>query len=145
MDTAEARVMLLAIALQESRFEYRAQIRGPARGYWQFERGGGTTGVVMHYATSGNAVDIADLLDYDMTGDATHCVDVIHAALADNGLLAACWARLLLWTDPYALPSIDDPSGAWDLYIRTWRPGKPHLGTWYDLHRQAVEQIRSES
>ena len=37
MDSAKARVMLLAIGLQESRFEHRRQIGGPARGFWQFE------------------------------------------------------------------------------------------------------------
>ena len=36
-----ADVLLLAIGLQESRFEHRQQIGGPARSFWQFERGGG--------------------------------------------------------------------------------------------------------
>lgn len=44
--TPEAKVMLLAIGLQESRFEHRRQIKGPARGFWQFEAGGGTAGVL---------------------------------------------------------------------------------------------------
>lgn len=46
MDSTEARVMLLAIGLQESRFINRFQIvqgkpgaKGPARGFWQFEQG----------------------------------------------------------------------------------------------------------
>jgi len=34
MDSAKARVMLLAIGLQESRFTYTHQIGGPAHGYW---------------------------------------------------------------------------------------------------------------
>ncbi|WP_322786536.1 hypothetical protein [Advenella kashmirensis] len=42
MDSAQARVMLLAIGLQESRFTHTHQIGGPAHGYWQFESGGGT-------------------------------------------------------------------------------------------------------
>ena len=46
MDTPEARVMMLAIGLQESRFVHRRQIKGPARGFWQFEQGGGVIGVV---------------------------------------------------------------------------------------------------
>src|SRR3546814_10617520 len=36
--SVDAERMLLAIGLQESRFLHRAQIGGPARGYWQFER-----------------------------------------------------------------------------------------------------------
>src|SRR5690606_12018619 len=47
----EARAMLLAIALQESRFMHRRQIGGPARGYWQFEVGG-VRGVMTHRHTS---------------------------------------------------------------------------------------------
>ncbi|MCV6902125.1 MAG: hypothetical protein NTT76_05400, partial [Achromobacter xylosoxidans] len=39
MDTQAAHVMLLAIGLQESRFTHRQQIGGPARGFWQFEKG----------------------------------------------------------------------------------------------------------
>ena len=39
MNTPQARCMLLAIGLQESRFVHRRQIGGPARGFWQFERG----------------------------------------------------------------------------------------------------------
>ena len=45
MDTPDARVLLLAIGLQESKFSHRLQIGGPARGYWQFEQGGGVRGV----------------------------------------------------------------------------------------------------
>ena len=40
----EAVTMMLAIGYQESRFEHRRQIRGPARGFWQFEHGGGVVG-----------------------------------------------------------------------------------------------------
>ena len=39
MRTDQAKVMLLAIGLQESRFVHRRQIGGPARGFWQFEDG----------------------------------------------------------------------------------------------------------
>ena len=60
MDSVQARVMLLAIGLQESRFIHRFQIvhgkpgaKGPARGFWQFELGsrasrGGVWGVFLH-------------------------------------------------------------------------------------------------
>ncbi len=35
------------------------------------------------------------------------------------------FARLLLWTDAKPLPAIGDEQGAWDYYLRNWRPGKP--------------------
>ena len=53
-------------------------------------------------------------------------------------------ARLLLFTDPKRLPEVGDAKGAWNLYIRTWRPGKPHRGTWNDLYDQAVRVTRRE-
>ena len=35
------------------------------------------------------------------------------------------------------LPGLLNPAGAWNLYIRTWRPGKPHRHTWDAFHQQA--------
>ena len=54
MDTQEARAMLIAIALQESRLTYRKQIGGPARGLHQFETGG-VRAVLRHAATEAHA------------------------------------------------------------------------------------------
>ena len=47
------------------------------------------------------------------------------AALEHDDVLAAAFGRLLLWTDPRAPPAVGDESGAWALYLRCWRPGKP--------------------
>ncbi len=59
-DTPEGRLMLLAIGLQESRFEHRRQLgNGPARGFWQFEAGGGVKGVMTHLASRDDARRIA--------------------------------------------------------------------------------------
>ena len=52
-DSRESRCLLLAIGLQESRFEHRRQMgNGPARGFWQFETGG-VRGVVNHATSAG--------------------------------------------------------------------------------------------
>lgn len=64
MNSVEALVMLVAIALQESGLEHRWQVidakrpdkKGPARGLWQFELGtkesrGGVWGVYLHEAS----------------------------------------------------------------------------------------------
>jgi hypothetical protein len=59
MDSPQARVLLIAIALQESRLTHRDQIvkgkkpgvKGPALGLWQFEKGGGVRGVLRHPAS----------------------------------------------------------------------------------------------
>ena len=49
--------------------------------------------------------------------------------------LACAAARLLLFTDPKRLPT--DPDAGWDLYARTWRPGKPHRSTWDEFYAVA--------
>jgi hypothetical protein len=44
-------------------------------------------------------------------------------AIEHDDVLAAGLARLLLWSDPGRLPAVGDEQGAWNLYLRTWRPG----------------------
>lgn len=143
MGTPEARVMLLAIGLQESRFRDRVQrpLRpgmrpGPARGFWQFERGGGVAGVLTHSATRTMAEHA--LARRDIPNDTRAAWDM----LAKDDQLAAVFARLLLFTDPSPLPRIGDDRGAWMYYIRNWRPGKPHPQTWRALYDSAVNTCR---
>mgnify|MGYP001576466703 CR=1 FL=1 len=64
MDTTEARAEMLAIALQESRCQHRAQIGGPAKGYWQFEQGGGVRGVLSHPSSKPHIQMVLAALDY---------------------------------------------------------------------------------
>lgn len=140
MDTKEARVMLLAIGLQESRFQYRRQIGGPARGFWQFEEGtrqtrGGVWGVFLHDASR---------YWLDRLCAARGVLfqpDVIYRTLDTDDVLAAGVARLMLFTDPKRLPSVTDIDGAWGLYLRTWRPGKPRRDSWAALHEQARIEV----
>jgi len=141
MDTAAARVMLLATGLQESRFIHRHQIGGPARGFWQFEKGtrasrGGVWGVYLHAASKNHLVPLCRVRSVACDPDA------IYAALEYDDVLAAGVARLLLWTDPMSLPPVGDSGAGWLLYQRTWRPGKPHPQTWPDLYRQAVAEAK---
>ena len=121
--TDAARTILLAIAGQESNWTHRRQMvgspprpTGPASGFWQFERGGGIVGVLNHHTTKGTCQKILPSLN------STALWELIGT---EQGDIVACQlARLLLWTDPKALPTLPGP--AWDLYIRCWRPGKPH-------------------
>jgi hypothetical protein len=133
MDTPLAWVMLLVIGLQESRFEHRRQMRGPARGLFQFECGGGVQGVLRHPASKQHALSVCAVRGVAPTATA------VYGQLEHDDLLAVAFARLLLWTDAARLPMIGDVKGAWDLYIRTWRPGKPHRHTWDALYARAVE------
>ena len=136
MDTSAVRVMLLAIGLQESRFIHRRQIGGPARGFWQYEKGGGVRGVLTHASTKEHAQAVCKARGVPATADA------VYDALDKDDVLAAAFARLLLWSDPKTLPALGDADAAWALYLRTWRPGKPHPETWPDLYRQAVAEVR---
>ncbi len=136
MDTPAARVQLLAIGLQESRFLHRRQLgNGPARGLWQFERTGGVRGVLTHPASRELAYRICGLHEVAPVAAA------VHPALETDDVLAAAFARLLMWTDGWRLPAVGDVQGAWDMYIRTWRPGKPHPQTWGGLYAQAVAEV----
>lgn len=117
-----SRLMLLAIGLQESRFEHRAQIlngggKGPARGFWQFERGGGVKGVLEHRASAKLAEQVCKARG--IVADRS----TVWEALERDDILACAFARLLLITDPSALPSEEDAESAWRYYLRNWRPG----------------------
>lgn len=124
-----SRQMMLAITGQEADSRHRVQIvtgggRGPARGLWQFERGGGVQGVLAHPATKAAARALCEA-----RGVAPESREA-WTRLEFDDVLAAGFARLLLWSDPAPLPRMDDPDAGWRLYIRTWRPGKPHMAQW---------------
>lgn len=132
MDSKQARVMLIAIGLQESRFEHRRQIGGPARGFWQFEKGG-VKGVLTHKATKEIAFNVCELRGITATEPA------VYRQLEHDDVLAAAFARLLLFTHPHKLPGLGDAEYAWNYYLKTWRPGKPHPETWPALYAKALE------
>jgi hypothetical protein len=142
MDSVQARMMLLAIGLQESRLTHRYQIspgatggKGPARGLLQFEQGGGVQGVMRHAATKEHAEQICAARGVEWNQL------TIWRALEHDDVLAFAFGRLLLWSDPKPLPPLADVWAAWDLYLRTWRPGKPHRSTWAAFHKEARNSV----
>lgn len=135
-DTPAARVMLLTIGQQESRFLYRAQVPSKiARGFWQFEKGGGVKGVLTHRSSAAEITRVLDLIHVSR--------DDVYQAIEYHDALAAVCARLLLYTDPRPLPVVSDVEGAWMLYSRVWRPGKPHRETWDAYHAKAQQAIKA--
>jgi len=138
-DTPAARVLMTAIGLQESRFEHTDQLEangkntvlGPALGYYQFEKGGGVKGVMTHPSSKEQAREVCAQLAVPWERDR------VWEALKFSPALASVFARLLLYTDPRALPNPKDAEGGWQCYIRNWRPGKPHRATWDTLHERA--------
>jgi hypothetical protein len=160
MDSPEARVLLLAIQRQEDPEQKRYQVgpvrdgrwsKGPARGLWQFERGGGVLGVMRHPLTRDMAKSLCDhrMVEFDSK--------IVWRHLEHDDVLAAGFARLLPYTDPKPLPRVDsfglkpdpvtrggwlvDPAGSWAYYIRNWRPGKPHPEKWADNHEAAKQFV----
>ena len=132
MNSRWATINALAIQRQEDPQQTRAQVligtdgkrlKGPARGLWQFEKGGGVRGVLLHRATAKLAMEVCDALGVDPTPDA------VWSALETDDVLAAAFARLLIYTDPFPLPTTQ--AAAWTMYAdRLWRPGKPHPEKW---------------
>ncbi len=130
LDTPEAKAMLMAIAMQESRWDERRQIGGPARSFWQFEFGG-IKGVLNHPASKPLIRSVLERLDYDFAPDTSY------TAIEHNDVLAFAYARCLLWTLPNPLPKRGDVEEGWTQYTEAWRPGKPHHGTWDAFYEQA--------
>jgi hypothetical protein len=131
MDRPEARVMLVAIAGQESDWTYRKQLgQGTALGYLQFERIG-LQGVMQKEPNYSRA-----LLD---TNDIP--IQLAFAALQYHDPVACAFGRLLLLTDPAPLPAIGEEQVAWEYYLRLWRPGKPRPDVWPGNYRMALRTV----
>ena len=124
MTSFEAEVMLLATHLQEAPNREQCQLPvspgkcGPARGIFQFERGGGVAGVLRHPASRPHVLTVCAALGVTPTLDG-----IFDALPTQCDVLDAALARLLYWSDPGRLPKLGDVDGAWQLYLRTWRPG----------------------
>ena len=124
MDSPFARVNQAAIGYQESDgyLTRRQYGNGPARGYWQFEEGGGVKGVMEHKATAELARSVCHARGVPFVRRA------VWEALETDDVLAAAFCRLLMWTDSGKLPT--NEADGWAMYARTWRPGKPHPDKW---------------
>ena len=123
MDSPFARVNQAAIGQQESGYLVRRQYgNGPARGYWQFEEGGGVKGVMEHKSTAELARSVCHARGVPFVRR------TVWEALETDDVLAAAFCRLLMWTDSGKLPT--NEADGWAMYARTWRPGKPHPDKW---------------
>ena len=124
-NSPQARLLMLAISGQEADFRHRWQVydakrpeaMGAARGLWQFERDGGVRGVLTHERTRELAANVCRLRGISAT------VDAVYNRLHEDDILAAAFARLLLWSSPRALPAVGQEQAAFDFYLREWRPG----------------------
>ena len=135
IDSQAARLLLTAIAIQESGLRTRVQDdNGPGHGLWQFEPEG--VADVMKHPVSGPVVDWW-LHPAGVTESRTPGMvyDLLGVAPDD---IACVLARALLLTDPKPLPDIGDEEGAWLYYQRNWRPGKPDRARWTESYHAAM-------
>jgi hypothetical protein len=149
MDSAKARVQLLAIGLQESKFKFRRQMismlvngekvlrpTGPAKGYHQFEETGGCRGVVKHEAARNWTQSVCQARGVHFSPKA------IWDAMERDDAFDFAMARLLLWTDVKPLPALGEADTAWAYYLRVWRPGKPHRDAWAANYNAALVALQ---
>lgn len=135
MISDKAELLLLAIAGQESAWTNRSQLPGgQAHGFWQCEQGGAVAGVMAGQCK----VTLALICeDYEIPYDTA----TVFEAIVYHDPLAFVVARFALWMDPAPLPEIGDEDGAWEVYERVWRPGKPSRDRWSSVYPQAVAVI----
>lgn len=141
-DTLGARLMVLAIVLQESGGTTRDQADpahelGPALGLAQFEVNG-----------------VAAVLRHEVVGDAARALcqrrgviaspSAAWSAMLTDDVLALGFARLLLYADPHPLPEVGAVRAAWDCYARTWKPGKPRPQDWPANYARAYAFLQGE-
>jgi len=139
-DGADARRILLAIAIQESGLRHRRQVgvggaeTGPASSFWQFEAGGGCKGVLSHSLTAQRMRELCN--DFNVTPTPQG----LWEAMRYQDIVAAIAARLLIYTLPQQLATTAEEG--WAQYLAAWRPGKPHLSTWAGAWATATETVK---
>lgn len=139
MASPAATAMLLAIGLQESKFEKRRQMQAvdPALSFWQFERAG-VQGVMTHSRSKVHLEAALRALRYSAI---LREVSACHKVIEHHDPLAFVYARLLLWTHLAKLQTRDQAEIAWNQYMDLWRPGKPHPETWKANYVRAWELV----
>lgn len=137
--TPPAKLLLLAIAAQESRLQHRKQIVGPARSYWQIEPPTAALVVSKWPVAAARLAELGIEVGYlERTARNNQPLDYCSRVLEFCDLAALVIARGILWLEPRPLPELGDEAGAWTYYAeRCWRPGKPHPELWPASYRQA--------
>lgn len=144
MDSRYARIQLAAIGFQETKYLSRRQIiikggklvpEGPAVSYWQFENGrlAGINGVLLHALTANIAKQVCRARSVEPERFA------VWERMQTDDVLGAAFARLLMWSDSGKLPTNEQEG--WAMYLRTWRPGKPHPEDWPTSYANALKLV----
>lgn len=131
----EARLLLLAIAGQESNWENVAQGGGgPGRGPWQFEPET-CREILFNPATEAMATKVCMALNVVPSRS--------YDALMIYPNLAVAFGRLDLWANPHPLPPYGNENAGYKYYLDTWRPGSPYRPRWAAVYPQALAADRA--
>lgn len=126
--TLDAKVQLYATSVQENptraprqiiKKDGKLQPIGPAAGDYQFEKTGGIRGLINFKSARVQQM----LVGVCKARKVAVTVDALFDAIQVDPVLAAALARLLYFTDAGALPEAGAEQYAWEVYLRTWRPG----------------------
>ena len=146
--TDAARAMLYAAGLQESNLSARFQAmpaesvvhKGAGRGLWQM-RPDDVSRVLTDNSTRERSETSANKYVGSVNPHA------VWETLEYDDVLAAIFARLMLWPDPAALPAptVANEQAAWDYYVRCWRHSPPREQSWAANWRAAVENVGGQA
>lgn len=126
--TLDAKVQLYATSIQENptraprqliKKDGRLQPIGPAAGDYQFEKTGGIRGLLNFKNDRVQSM----LRSVCAARQVPQTIDGLFDGIQTDPILAAALARLLYFTDAGALPKAGAEQYAWEVYLRTWRPG----------------------
>lgn len=141
-DTRDARLMLVAAGMQESRFEARDQgdpdVPGPARGLWQFEKIACRDFVerghrrLQHAVRCRRAIGVLEPMRlWWLIGEPRF--DPVACLLARDALFRHV-------AEP--LPQPGDVDEAWRQYVAAWKPGQRDRERWTRSYAASLEALR---
>lgn len=141
MSSDSVTLQMMVTAKQESGLNARWQTgNGIARGLWQMEQP--TVNLVMINKNSAGYLRtfIEQKLKMPM-----YSTSIIYDALDKDDFMACAMARLLYWDDPNPMPKVGDLNGAWQYYLRIWRPGAPDFTRWQSAYAEAMRYFKPGS
>lgn len=140
IDSAKARLALMATAGTESAWTYRIQKPvGYAHGFWQFEKRGACLDVLTNDKVRMITVALAQAAGVALD------LDSIFDAIIDHDFLACQLARLNYLLDQHPLAEVGDVDGCYARYIDVWRPGKPSRARFDDCYAQSLPIVSAVS
>lgn len=136
----ERAVLLVAIAIQESKLKYRKQMpTGPARSFWQIEHPAALDCIRRCRPVEEFWMDKLGFSPADFASSRSSGA----VAMQYSDLGACAVAAGILQLQPGRLPRVSNMhvDVAWFYYLKSWRPGKPRPDSWAKAYSEAMRVI----